>query len=438
MLKGLKQSRTTLAITLLALLSSASVIANTESCHVRITGTVPEGIPLDNLFVSASYEHQFPITTRTFSVCASKQELNVNGTFIPNSRLSLSYKVDGIPKGVFDASLFVQTKEVELSDISGMAMTACDRRCNYYQYQKMLSSELVANAVIEHTAAFAKISDDDIEAKIAINSATQSGLDKAFKGERPIQSIIAKEDSSDTPDPYSGSSYWLLKPDNTKMGQFKDRFATGVKEAKFEELKLRNLAEKYKSEFAPFLQGGFKSWAEQVNAVDQFVDILNKSGSETELKMALLLKKTVVDAEQYYQDYVSNKGDTPLEDLNHAKQSFDLLLANWTISAYLNYKNEQVFSALFSERFKREDVPNISRESDKALSQLMFMPGYFAMMNIEKGYENIQRNYYGLLNDSATEYHFKDELHSVSFIYEEGAWRLDHVSQIPMNHYEIL
>jgi hypothetical protein len=154
--------------------------------------------------------------------------------------------------------------------------------------------------------------------------------------------------------------------------------------------------------------------------------------------MALLLRQTVADAEQYYQDYVSNKGDTPFEDLNHAKQSFDLLLANWTISAYLNYKDEQVFSALFSERFKREDVPNISRESDKALSQLMFMPGYFAMMNIEKGYENIQRNYYGLLNDSATEYHFKDELHSVSFIYEEGAWRLDHVSQIPMNHYEIL
>ncbi|GIU36439.1 hypothetical protein TUM4637_34620 [Shewanella hafniensis] len=122
MLKGIKQSRTTLAITLLALLSSASVIANTESCHVRITGTVPEEIPLDNLFVSASYEHQFPITTRTFSVCASKQELNVNGTFIPNSRLSLSYKVDGIPKGVFDASLFVQTKEVELSDISSMAL----------------------------------------------------------------------------------------------------------------------------------------------------------------------------------------------------------------------------------------------------------------------------------------------------------------------------
>jgi hypothetical protein len=438
MSKGLKKSSTTLAITLLALLSSASVIANPDSCHVRITGTVPEGIPLDNLFVSASYDHRFHITTRTFSVCASKQDLKVNGTFIPNTRLSLSYKVDGMPKGVFDASLFVQTKEVELSDISGMALTACDHRCNYYQYQKMLSSELVANAVTEHASAFAKIADDDIQAKIAIHSATQSGLDKAFKGERLVKSIIAKENPSDTPGPYSGSSYGLLKPQNTKMGQFTDRFTTGVKEANFDELKLRTLGEKYKSEFTPFLRGAFKSWDEQVYAVDQFVDILNKSGSETEIKMALLLKKTVADAEQYYQDYVSNKGDTPFEGLNHAKQSFDLLLANWTISAYLNYKDEQAFSALFSERFKREDVPNMSRESDKALSQLMYMPGYFAMMNIEKAYENIQRNYYGLLNDSATEYHFKDELHSVSFIYEEGAWRLDHVSQIPMNHYEIL
>lgn len=438
MLKGLTQPITKLAITLLTLLCSASVAASLESCHVRITGTVPGGIPLDGLFISASYTHQFPITTRTFSVCASKQDLNINGTFIPNTRLSLTRKVDGMPKGIFDASLFVQTKEVELSDISGMALTACDNRCNYYQYQKMLSSELVANAVIEKASALAKVSDDDIQAKIAINSAIQSGLNKAFKGERPVQSIIVKEDPSETPGPYNGSSYGLLKPDNVKMGQFDELFAAGVKESNFDELKLKNFGKEYKREFTPLRRGAFKSWDKKVNAVEQLVGTLNKSRSEIATKMALLLTQALTDAEQYYQRYVSNKGDTPFESLTRAKQSFDLLLANWTISAYLNYKDEQTFSALFTERFKREDVPNMSRESDKALSQLIFMPGYFAMMDIEKGYENIQRNYYGLLNDSATEYHFKDALHSVSFIYEEGAWRLDRVSQIPINHYEML
>ncbi|WP_037475494.1 hypothetical protein [Shewanella sp. 38A_GOM-205m] len=73
---------------------------------------------------------------------------------------------------------------------------------------------------------------------------------------------------------------------------------------------------------------------------------------------------------------------------------------------------------------------------DKALSRLIDLPNHLGKLSIEDGYQNIQLEFNNLLPDSNQRYDFKDALHSVSFVYEKGAWRLDSVSQLPIRHYD--
>ncbi|MBO2606418.1 hypothetical protein [Shewanella algae] len=103
--------------------------------------------------------------------------------------------------------------------------------------------------------------------------------------------------------------------------------------------------------------------------------------------------------------------------------------------SYIHSKDKQAFAALFSEQFKQQ-LPIQDRELDKALSRLIDLPNHLGKLSIEDGYQNIQLEFNNLLPDSNQRYDFKDALHSVSFVYEKGAWRLDSVSQLPIRHYD--
>ncbi|WP_076541605.1 hypothetical protein [Shewanella sp. UCD-KL21] len=170
--------------------------------------------------------------------------------------------------------------------------------------------------------------------------------------------------------------------------------------------------------------------------INQLVSKLKNDATEISITVANILEQTRDNAELYYEAYLSNENKTPFPRLNNTEQSFELLLANWSISAYLSHADKSTFSTLFTERFKANEAVNMDRATDAALSQLIYMPAYFAMMDITKGYENIQRAYSGLLPNSKHEYQFSDALHSINFKYEKGAWRLDKVSQVAINHYE--
>ncbi|WP_139326893.1 hypothetical protein [Shewanella sp. UCD-KL21] len=199
----------------------APVIAQvTEKCDVRVNGNVPENIPLNNVYLR-TYNKSTAIKKRQFSFCFNKQDLEVTGTFIPNRTVSLSNKIDGMPKGIYSASLFVQTKEVELNDITGMATRACNLRCNYYLYQKMLAKEEIAAAAKTYPKQREKLAADDWDAIVKLNSKQSDKLNKVYSEMASVQTIDVENNPIDSPGPYSGANFKFLQENSTKLTFFK-------------------------------------------------------------------------------------------------------------------------------------------------------------------------------------------------------------------------
>ncbi|QBF83778.1 hypothetical protein EXU30_14565 [Shewanella maritima] len=407
-----------------------------DSCDVKVTGSVPQEYPVENMLLRA-YNKDIPITQREFSVCLSKQDLAVPGKFTSNNRVSLSYKQGAIPKGIYSAGVFVQTTEVELNPLSSMAVNACDSHCNYYLYQQVLASEDLAIAAEKYPKERAKIRKDDWDAIVKLNTKQAEALTAIVNKTASVQSIDVEKNPVDSPGPYSGSSYKLIDKDDYQIRLFLNEFSTSVKRAAIDKKQLKAFGKANKQAFDKLTKTGKRNWQEQTAIINELIAKLQSDGSEVATKVAKAIEHSRDKADKQYQDYLANDNHTPFPRLNSAKQPFELVLANWTMSAYLSFDNEQTFPALFSEKFKQEATSSDKRSIDKPLSQLMYMPASFALMDITKGYENIQRGYKGLLPDSETKYHFSDALHSVTFVYEKGAWRLDQVSQIPLNHYEL-
>ncbi|WP_119967634.1 hypothetical protein [Shewanella japonica] len=433
MLNGFKFSLSALVI-LLCYIYSFEVQAE-DNCHVKVSGTVPSHHSLNDVYLH-TYNKETPITQRQFSVCFSEQDLEVNGTFIPSASVSLDYKQDGVPKEIYGASLFIQTKEVELTPITGVATRACNRRCNYYLYQKMLQSDEIAIAAQQFPQAHAKIAKDDIKGIIALNQKQSKHLSAILEKTATVQTIDVKRSIMDSPSPYSGASFNFINKNTTQLSFFKETLPKLVQKANFDREQLNEFGNTHKSDFDNLLKTGKRNWEQQVEVINQLILKLERDGTEISSGVAKVIGQTRDATEQHYLDYLTNDNRTPIPRLNIAAQPFELLMANWTVSAYLAHNDKQTFSALFTERFKAEEVREYKEATDKALSQLIYMPDYFSTFDISKGYENIQRAYVGLLADSSTSYQFGDDLHSVSFKYEKGAWRLDQISQVPIRPFK--
>ena len=111
-------------------LGGLTLNVNAQQCDLSITGTVPEGISLDKLVVS-TYDKELPVTSRDYSLCASKQDLQVVGRHSPNNTIYLMDKSGAIPRGIYTAEVFIQSEAITLGPASSLTKQACNLRCGY-------------------------------------------------------------------------------------------------------------------------------------------------------------------------------------------------------------------------------------------------------------------------------------------------------------------
>ncbi|MFV7784965.1 hypothetical protein ACNPKB_12910 [Shewanella marisflavi] len=410
-------------------LGAMALSANAQQCDLSITGTVPEGVSLDKLVVS-TYNKELPVTSRDYSLCVSKQDLQVVGRHSPNNTIYLKDKSGALPRGIYTAEVFVQSKAINLGAASSLTQRACDLRCGYYASQRIQTS----TALQQLATQYQQLPASDSKAKgNFINKHKTTLASLYFDGMSPKS--IAPIDTSDLwVDPYSGSSLYFDSPLSLLSSTYSEYVGTKAREARKDDAAVAEVMKQHRSSLEGLMKG-FDSWQARVDAILAVTAELKASQQPATSKVAQIFTDAVKEAESTLNRYLSNDNKTPIASLTQADKTFDLLLADWTIAAYTHSKDKQAFASLFSERFKQQ-LPIQDRELDKALSRLIDLPNHLGKLSLSDGYQHIQIEFNHALPDSRTRYDFKDALHSVSFVYEKGAWRLDSVSQLPIAHYE--
>ncbi len=410
-------------------LGAMTMSANAQQCDLSITGTVPEGVSLEKLVVS-TYNKELPVTSRDFSLCASKQDLQVVGRHSPNNTIYLMDKSGAIPRGIYTAEVFVQSKTINIGPASSLTKQACDMRCGYYASQRIQTSP----GLQQLAAQYRQVPATDSKAIGAFFAKHKTTLtDLYFNGMTP--KTMAPVDTSDLwVDPYSGAGLYFESPASLLGGTYSEYVGTKIRQARQQDKAVAEVVKQHKASLQGLMKG-FDSWQARGDAIATVTDELKASQDPAATQVAQIFIDGYQEAEATLKAYLANDNKTPIASLTQADKAVELLLADWTVAAYTHSKDKQAFSALFSEQFKLK-LPIKDRELDKALSRLIDLPSHLSKMSLEQGYQNIQVEFKDALPKSSERYDFKDALHSVSFVYEKGAWRLDSVSQLPIAHYE--
>lgn len=413
---------------------SSAQFAAAQACDVTITAELPSQLNLDNLFVS-TYQRDIAVTTHQVELCVSKQDLNVNGQHNPNNKVYLVDKSGGVPAHLYSALVFVQNKTVELNAASTLANYACDNRCGYYA-----NTRLKADATLQQRAAqYEQLDGKDHAARSAFLNRHEQELTALYTKQVKLTPLSANQRSAiATPglwvDPYRGAAL-LFKNKNVMQQQaFEAGVGDSIKNTYSQQPQLRPQLKTHKKDILAIMNGGL-SWQQKGEAINALTQAFRGYNQPELDALAKIISDSYHEAGQGYQAYLLNTGKTPFAELTQANSGFEQVLANWTLAAYSHSQDAPSFAALFSERFKQQ-LPINDKALDSALARLITLPSHLGKMSLEKGYNHIQVEFAGQLAPSNSRYDFSDALHSVSFVYEQGAWRLDSLSQVAMNHYE--
>ncbi|MGF1908159.1 hypothetical protein L4C38_01825 [Vibrio kasasachensis] len=405
-------------------------VAAAQQCDVRISGKVPEHVSLENVEV-ATYNTTFPITSREFSICASKQDLAVFARVSPNNKVYLIDRSGEMPDYLYHALAFIQTKELHLDAASSLINGICQNRCGYYASRHIQASPELQSFAQQYQSTFPK----GKESRRAFFKENNPKLEALYGAGIELASITEIENSSIGVDPYSGSSRYFFSERFVKIGVFKETFRSSMGTKIDKDAELLPLVEGYAEQLKSLMDGN-DTWPQREKKIDEMIARLSKQNGVAAPAIIDTLKESTQQADRAAEVFLSNDEAIPFSNLTQAKSTFELVLANWTISAYTNAEDKQKFAALFSERFKKQELP-LDRETDKALSRVMALPSVLGgTISPAKGYQAIQVEFNNALPDSTTRYEFRDALHTLVFIYEKGAWRLDEIRQLPLSHYE--
>lgn len=418
------------------LLGCSSPLALAQTCDVEIKGEVPAHISLDKLFVSV-YQRYIPVSAHQFSVCATKKDLNVTGQHNPNNKVYLVDKSADTPLYLYSSLVFVQTKHIELDSISTLANYACDSRCGYYSYQRIQNDAELISLAQQYSQIDAKAKAE----RSAFTLRHQATLGQLYTKVADIKALDANRMTEiNNPDlwvdPYRGAGLLFESKTNLQSTAFMEGIGDNIRNIMNQNPDLKPLVTPHKKDLRVIAEGRL-SWEQKGEAIDALAAQFKTYNQPKLDEIIKILKDSYRNASPRFQDYLSNKYKTPFATLNQADTTFELVLANWSLAAYSHSQDKQKFSALFTERFKQEQLPIQDKELDSALSRLITLPNHLGQQKLADGYKNIQIEFKDRLSPSNERYDFKDDLQSLSFIYEQGAWRLDNLSQVPINHYEL-
>lgn len=327
-------------------LGAMTINANAQQCNLSITGTVPEGINLDKLVVS-TYNKELPVTSRDFSLCASKQDLQVVGRHSPRNTIYLMDKSGAIPRGIYTAEVFVQSKAINLGATSTLTKQACDLRCGYYASQRIQAS----HGLQQLAAQYRQVPATDSKAIAAFYAKHKTALtDLYFDGITP-KTMAPIDSSAFWVDPYSGAGLYFESPASLLSGTYSEYVGTKIRQARQQDKAVAEVVKQHKASLQGLMKG-FDSWQARGDAIAAVTDELKASQDPAATEVAQIFIDGYQAAEATLKAYLANDNKTPIASLTQADKAFELLLADWTVAAYTHSKDKQAFSALFSEQFK--------------------------------------------------------------------------------------
>ena len=419
---------------LAAAAGSSAQFAAAKACDVTISAELPPQVSLTNLYVS-TYQRDIAVTAHKFNLCVSKRDLNINGQHNPNNKVYLVDKSGDAPSYLYSALVFVQDKTIELGAVSTLANYACDNRCGYYA-----NARLKADATLKQRAAqYEQIDKKAKDERSAFLRQHQKELTALYLQQVKLTPLSASQRAAISDpdlwvDPYSGAALLFKNKDVMHQQAFEAGVGDSIKNTFTQYPKLQPQLKTHKKDILAIMSGGL-SWAQKGEAIKALTQAFSGYNQPELDALAKVFADSYQNAPKDYQAYLSNAGKTPFVELTQANSRFEQVLANWTLAAYSHSKNAEAFAALFSGHFKQQ-LPIKDKALDSALSRLITLPSHLGKMSLENGYNYIQVEFAGQLAPSNSRYDFSDALHSVSFVYEQGAWRLDSLSQVAMNQYE--
>ncbi|MBN7796188.1 hypothetical protein [Parahaliea mediterranea] len=415
---------------LLGLLALPAESMAGESCEVRILSDIPVGVALENLRVEA-YGTSYPVTSRQLELCLKKSDLGFSAVKFYPTRLSLQLLQEQQRVVFFDALAHLQADEIRLDSVSSMAADACPSTCGFYEYQRLKQEPAVQRAaqlhrqnVVTNPATWS-----NREARQPVYTELSELLDGVYEASLPS---IQPADSPPELEvgyfvDYSSGAWRYFRPYTDKRSLFQDKFMAGmqqIREADHDD----QFREAFKA-FSSELRAAYRSdldWPEYQAGIMAIADEMRREAALEPLWQ--MTGRTIAEVEEQTEGLLM-RHDVPFAALGARELAFGELLAHWGRNAYAYAEYPDKFQALFSERFKREDMHELlnDRALDRSLSRLLARINRAAMADLDAGFRRLLHEYHGQGERRGDRYEFADGLERLRFVYEKGAWRLDSV-----------
>lgn len=130
----------------------------------------------------------------------------------------------------------------------------------------------------------------------------------------------------------------------------------------------------------------------------------------------------------------------PFENLTDADMPGEQVLAYWMRYAHQHVPDVDNFAELFSTRFQVVHFPTIRQTPSLLIALGDVIQVYPRLSSRPQDWDALSRvqfNYHGQFERNGNQLWLESNSEQIGFVYEKGAWRLDHICQMDRSTFEI-
>lgn len=424
---------------LLIMLAVISPIINAASseCEVMIRSSIPKSLNLAQLKLDL-YSNRVPINSHDFEICTTYEELSVSRRHFSRSKIGIigEYK-DGITY-LLQAALHRQSKTVYLNTLSTVAVQACPNQCGYYEYEKLVNDKEVQRLGEKYKANLAELADGDAIGTKISDARRLVGKQAKQRYAQLSPSIPQlprfKKGDGYLSSPYSGT-YNFFPEEPSRSEVFESIFESRV-DAFFQKVDKKQFRKKSKQlkSLAREMYKSLYEWDKFLIKSNDFATALRETNEPMLIEYADMIDQTIKEAEDQHHNTITrlrSLSGTPFESLTQRDIEFGELMGLWSYIAYhqAELNEKEAFATLFSQHYLQEIAPELlqDKNADKSVSYLVAMFNLLWEGSDEQHMQQIKGEFDNTATIRNNRYSLKDSFLDLSFVYENGAWRLDYV-----------
>ncbi len=421
---------------LIALVAISNSALASSACDVKIRASIPQNLNLEQLTLEL-FNKRVPITAHEFEICATYKDLAIDTRQFNNNNLSITKKFPDGTANVFTSAAHYQAKEIELSATSSIAHQACPTICGYYEFEKLKKDEEIKELAKQYldnlskqdqtttwdqarkeNASFYELA----QARFAKLQPTAPELPHFEKGNDFLTSV------------YEGTYNFF--PKAPKQADVFEEIFESKKDAFFKQVDKREFRDKAKS-LEPLMKDVYRNrhnWDEFLVKNKELSSAMRATGEPMLIEFATITEQAIVDATQQHAaevKRVTTLSGTPFKNLTQRDISCGDLMGYWSYTAYhqAELNNKEDFATLFSQKYLQQTAPTLwqQKSADKSVSYLVSMFNILLPRENAEKMKRVKGEFDNTAQLQGNQYHLNDGFMDVTFVYEQGAWRLDHI-----------